>query len=141
MTLPATAASVPQARHAVVELGRAAGASDRVLADVALAVSEACSNVVVHAYRGQEAPGTLAVSADMHGTALEVVVSDEGSGVQPRDDSPGLGMGLALMAAVATGLQFDHDGAATRVHLTFELAPPSAPDDGGTAAAGDPADR
>jgi anti-sigma regulatory factor (Ser/Thr protein kinase) len=138
LTLPATAASVPQARHAVVELGREAGASERVLADVALAVSEACSNVVLHAYREHDEPGALAVEATVNGSSLEVVVADEGGGVHPREDSPGLGMGLALMAAVATALQFDHDGAATRVHLTFELALPSAPDDGETAAFDDP---
>lgn len=140
LTLPAIAASVPQVRHAVVELGRTAGGPERVLADVALAVSEACSNVVVHAYREHAEPGTLAIECELHGGTLEVVVSDEGSGVLPREDSPGLGMGLALMAAVATSLQFDHDGAATRVHLTFELAPPSAPEVGETDAAGDDAD-
>ncbi|MDW5593220.1 ATP-binding protein [Conexibacter stalactiti] len=140
LTLPANAASVPQVRHAVVELGRAAGGSERMLADVALAVSEACSNVVVHAYREHAEPGTLAVEAELHGATLEVIVSDEGSGVLPREDSPGLGMGLALMAAVASSLQFDHDGAATRVHLTFDLAPPIAPEDGETAMAADDAD-
>lgn len=122
LTLPAIVESVPTARRAVVEAARAAGASERALADVALAVSEACTNVVEHAYREQETPGTLSLSADLHGTAFEVVVSDEGSGVRPRDDSPGLGMGMALMAAVADGVQIDHDGAATRLHLTFELS-------------------
>jgi len=121
LTLPAIVESVPTARRAVVEAARAAGASERVLADVALAVSEACTNVVEHAYRGQSAPGTLSISTEPHGSALEIVVSDEGSGVRPRDDSPGLGMGMALMAAVADGVQIDHDGAATRLHLTFEL--------------------
>jgi anti-sigma regulatory factor (Ser/Thr protein kinase) len=121
LTLPAIVESVPRARRAVVEAARAAGAGERVLADVALAVSEACTNVVEHAYRERPEPGTLSVCVQQHGSALAIVVSDEGSGVSPRDDSPGLGMGMALMAAVADGLQIDHDGVATRLHLTFEL--------------------
>lgn len=125
LTLPAAAASVPEARHAVLGLAREGGASERVLADVALAVSEACTNVVLHAYRDQAVPGTLSLDAELHDGRLEVVVSDEGGGVLPRDDSPGLGMGMALMAAVATGVQLDHDGAATRVRLTFELLAPA----------------
>ncbi|ADB52897.1 ATP-binding protein [Conexibacter woesei] len=123
LTLPAVAASVPEARHALSALARELGASERVVADVALAVSEACTNVVLHAYRELEEPGTLTVDAAPHGALLEVLVSDEGSGLRARDDSPGLGMGMALMAAVATGLQLDHDGAATRLHLTFDLRP------------------
>lgn len=136
LTLPATPESVPGVRHALTRLARELGASERVVADVALAVSEACTNVVLHAYREQERPGTLSVEADRHGDSLEVVVSDEGSGLRAREDSPGLGMGLALMAAVASGLQLDHDGAATRLHLTFDLRAPA------PAAPGDPpADR
>jgi anti-sigma regulatory factor (Ser/Thr protein kinase) len=133
LTLPAVAASVPAARRAVVALAREAGASERALADVALAVSEACTNVVLHAYRDHAEPGTLSVEAEPHAGMLEVVVSDEGSGVHPRDDSPGLGLGMALMAAVATGVQLDHDGAATRVRLTFDLDADEAP--GGPVAA------
>lgn len=121
LTLPAVAASVPEVRHALSALARELGAPERVVADVALAVSEACTNVVLHAYRELEVPGRLTVDAVPHGELLEVLVSDEGSGLKARDDSPGLGMGMALMAAVATGLQLDHDGAATRLHLTFDL--------------------
>ena len=121
LTLPAAAASVPEARRAVVELTERLGASPATVADVALAVSEACTNVVMHAYREHERPGVLHVEASAREGVLEVVVSDEGGGLRAREDSPGLGMGMALMAAVASSLQLDHDGAATRVHLTFEL--------------------
>lgn len=121
LTLPAVAASVPEARRQVVALAERVGASSAIVADVALAVSEACTNVVLHAYREHEAPGLLHLEAHERDGMLEVVVADEGGGLHPRDDSPGLGMGMALMAAVASGLQLDHDGAATRVHLSFEL--------------------
>jgi anti-sigma regulatory factor (Ser/Thr protein kinase) len=113
---------VPQARHAAVALAQSAGASARVVADVALAVSEACTNVVMHAYRAADAPGSLQVCARVTEEGLlEVVVADEGGGIEQRPDSPGLGMGMALMAAVTTGLELDHDGALTRVQLSFCL--------------------
>lgn len=142
LTLPAAAASVPEARHAVVELARQLGARPSTVADVALAVSEACTNVVLHAYREHDEPGVLHVDAEARDGMLEVVVADEGGGLRPREDSPGLGMGMALMAAVASGLQLDHDGAATRVHLTFDLSPePGEAGEAGTraGAAGDDA--
>jgi anti-sigma regulatory factor (Ser/Thr protein kinase) len=121
LTLPAIADSVPQARGAVVELAEQLGAPSQIVADVALAVSEACTNVVLHAYRDHSEPGTLNIEATLRDGMLEVLVADEGGGIEAREDSPGLGLGMALMAAVASGLQLDHDGAATRVHLTFDL--------------------
>lgn len=122
LVLPAVPDSVPRARADVLALARELGASEPVLANVALAVSEACTNVVLHAYRDRADAGTLTVTAQRDGTLLEIVVTDAGGSLEPRADSPGLGMGLALMAAVATSLQLDHDGTATRVHLTFELS-------------------
>jgi len=122
LTLPAVPASVARARHAAVALARALGAPERVVADVALAVSEACTNVVEHAYRDAAAPGALHVDARATGDGLlEIVVADEGAGLRTRPGSAGLGMGLALMAAVATGLELGHDAGATRVRLTFCL--------------------
>ena len=144
LSFPAVAASVPEARRQVVQLAERIGASPATVADVALAVSEACTNVVLHAYREHEAPGVLHVDAHERDGMLEVVVADEGGGLRPREDSPGLGMGMALMAAVASGLQLDHDGAATRVHLSFELQPPvpaATPENGAEPPGGSPADR
>ncbi len=126
LELPAIPDSVPRARGAVLALARDAGASDDVLGNIALAVSEACTNVVLHAYRDRPDAGTMTIDAQLDEAGLEIVVTDAGGGLEPRTDSPGLGMGLALMAAVTTSLQVDHDGAATRVHLTFDLCEPPA---------------
>ena len=123
LDLPAVPDSVPHARAVLTAFARACGADDAIAANVGLSVSEAVSNVVLHAYRGDHGAGRLTVRADCDEGLLEIVVTDEGSGLQPRTDSPGLGLGLALMAAVTTSLQLDHDGAATRVHLTFALTP------------------
>jgi len=77
------------------------GASDRQREDIALAVSEALSNAVMHAYVGYDSPGLVAVNARMDGAWLEVVVCDEGIGMQTRIDSPGLGLGLRLIVRMA----------------------------------------
>lgn len=113
LTLPAAPDSVPVVRHAVTLLARDRGAPGPVAADVALAVSEACTSVVEHGAR------ELVVEAELRDQTLEVVVAGRGGEAARADD--GLGMGMALMAAVATGLQLDHDGAGIRLHLAFDL--------------------
>jgi serine/threonine-protein kinase RsbW len=73
---------------------------------VQLCVSEAVSNAVVHAYRGRDRddtdPATVRVAADVEEGVLRVIVEDDGIGPSPRLDSPGLGIGLALIAATAS---------------------------------------
>jgi serine/threonine-protein kinase RsbW len=65
--------------------------------DVALAVSEACANVVVHAYRDHQ-PGPLHLTGFVDSELVYLVIIDEGTGLAPRLDSPGLGLGLPLIA-------------------------------------------
>jgi len=100
-SLVATADSVGRLRRAVTKFAARHGASDRSLEAVNLAVSEALTNVVVHAYRSAAAPGPVLVMAAVRDRALIVTVADEGCGMTPRDDSPGLGLGLALMSRLA----------------------------------------
>jgi anti-sigma regulatory factor (Ser/Thr protein kinase) len=84
-------------------------------------VTEACTNVVVHAYPGR-VDGPLGVRATVDEATLTVVVSDQGRGILPRPDSPGLGLGLPLIATLAESLELgtgpDHE---TEVRMTFEL--------------------
>jgi anti-sigma regulatory factor (Ser/Thr protein kinase) len=120
LTLPARAENVAVVRHAFGGLGDALDVPDHALADVKLAVTEACTNVVVHAY--PEGDGPMAVSAGLHGGALVVVVADEGRGILPRPDSPGLGLGLPLIATLATSLELGtNDRDETEVRMIFEL--------------------
>src|SRR5919205_1296287 len=81
LTLPARAENVAVVRHALGGLGDALDVPDHALADVKLAVTEACTNVVVHAY--PEGEGPMAVSAGLRDGALIVVVADEGRGILP----------------------------------------------------------
>jgi anti-sigma regulatory factor (Ser/Thr protein kinase) len=107
-------------RHAFGGLGDALDVPDQTLSDIKLAVTEACTNVVVHAYEGDEGP--LAVAAYIRDRRLVVVVSDEGRGIVPRPDSPGLGLGLPLIATLAESLELgtgaNHE---TEVRMTFRL--------------------
>jgi anti-sigma regulatory factor (Ser/Thr protein kinase) len=122
--VPATPQNVAALRHAVTRLARMAGASDQAQGDVALAVGEACGNVVMHAYPpGETGPliveGRLTEDGD-----LEVIVSDLGRGVAPRPDSAGLGLGLPLMSTLTKALRITDgdDGIGTQVRMVFDLA-------------------
>ena len=82
LTLPATAENVIVVRQAVAGLGEALGLSAPRVADLKTVVSEACNNVVLHAYEGE--PGPLEVTAEPHSGELEIQVADHGKGFQPR---------------------------------------------------------
>jgi serine/threonine-protein kinase RsbW len=116
---PSTPSGVGAMRRDVAAFAGRAGMDERGVGDIRLAVSEAATNAVVHAYR--EAEGTLAVRARVDGRDLIVVVSDSGGGLVPRDDSPGLGLGMPLMASVTSTFSVVSTGSGTEVHMTFAL--------------------
>jgi anti-sigma regulatory factor (Ser/Thr protein kinase) len=98
LELPAEPQSVSKARRAV--LSALTGiAVDRDA--IGVVVSEAVTNAVLHAYRDRGTPGTVHVSADLHEEGVEVCVTDDGVGMRPRADSPGVGLGMPLIADLA----------------------------------------
>ncbi len=123
LELAALADNVPLVRHALRGLLEGTGSSDERVSDIALAVTEACANAVLHAY--PDTPGTVEVAAALStGSLLTVTVRDHGSGMAPRVDSPGLGVGLPVMAAIADALEIDTPAdAGTLVRMTFDLRP------------------
>jgi len=110
-------------RRALTRWAAAAGATPRTEQAVALAASEAITNAVVHAYRDAPAPGEVSVSAEVLGDdRLRLVVTDEGGGMLPRTDSPGLGLGLPLIVELAESVDIDSRvGVGTRVAMEFAL--------------------
>jgi anti-sigma regulatory factor (Ser/Thr protein kinase) len=92
-------ATVGEARERITALAAEYGAGCRIQADVALAVSEAVANAVMHAYPPGRA-GLVRVAADIEDGDLEIVVTDDGSGFRPGS-SPGLGAGLSIIAQTA----------------------------------------
>jgi anti-sigma regulatory factor (Ser/Thr protein kinase) len=87
------------------------------IADVQLAVTEAATNAVMHAYA--ETAGELTVSATRQDGELAIVIGDTGPGLVERDDSPGLGVGLSIMATVARRLRIVSAPGGTEIHMTF----------------------
>jgi anti-sigma regulatory factor (Ser/Thr protein kinase) len=128
ISFPAVGAAVTDARVHVTRWLRAAGDDQLMIDDVGLAVSEACTNAVVHAYRDREADGSddprFSIVTERDQKVVTVTVSDEGCGMVPRTDSPGLGMGVSLIAAlsdrVLVGTQ--PDGSGTVVAMSFTAA-------------------
>ena len=90
-----------QARRAVTDWARSFVEDRAVLSDIALAITEAATNVVLHAYRDHSEPGKVTIEASFDLDHVLLSVRDEGSGLAPRVDSPGLGLGLGLIAQVA----------------------------------------
>jgi serine/threonine-protein kinase RsbW/stage II sporulation protein AB (anti-sigma F factor) len=119
--VPARAQSVALVRHAVLEFAAERGAADGRLAAIGLAVSEAVSNAVTHAYVGFESPGMVACEAEVDERMLRVIVTDEGVGMRPRLDSPGLGLGLGLIASLTERLELTEMQPGVRVRMTFPL--------------------
>jgi anti-sigma regulatory factor (Ser/Thr protein kinase) len=90
-----------QARRTVLDWAQQHVGDRAVLSDIALAITEATTNVVLHAYRDREIPGGVSIKAEAFDDHVCLYVLDEGSGLSPRVDSPGLGLGLGLIAQVA----------------------------------------
>lgn len=127
--------SVARARARIARYAADAGFGGSRLDAVCLAVSEAVTNVVRHAYG--EAEGWFDLTAGIVTGELWVLVSDRGRGMQAPSPQPGLGLGLALMADAA-----DHFVVAeravggTELRLGFRLdggpSPAASPDEVGS---------
>jgi anti-sigma regulatory factor (Ser/Thr protein kinase) len=96
---PAIPSSVPRAREALAMFAHATGATGEQVDAVRLAVSEALTNAVMHAYGADS--GAVHVSASRAGDELWVLIADDGHEVEAGYESPGLGMGLHLIACMA----------------------------------------
>ncbi|MGH2943479.1 MAG: ATP-binding protein [Solirubrobacteraceae bacterium] len=121
--LPARPDSIARLRRAVVDFAEGNGVSARQREDIALAVSEAVSNAVLHAYAGRDGPGDVAVEAWAADGALEVVVCDDGVGLRPRAHGSEMRLGLALIGQLASRLALETAGPlpGLRVRMTFAI--------------------
>ena len=122
---PAQADQVRLARREVEAYAREHGAVDPDA--IALAVSEAVTNAVIHAYVDQPLPGDVQVFAKRHpDNGLEIQVCDEGRGMRPRSDSPGLGVGLPLVAKLAQHFRIEtRPTGGTAVRMVFPVHDPA----------------
>jgi serine/threonine-protein kinase RsbW len=107
IALPAQPDSLSLARRAIVAHAEKLGIAKAGIADLKTAVSEACANVIRHAYEGQEEPGQLEVEFASEADGLSVVVRDHGGGIRPcpSGDMPSLRLGLPIIGALSSSFQ------------------------------------
>jgi anti-sigma regulatory factor (Ser/Thr protein kinase) len=112
--------SVAEAREAVGTLARLGGAP---VIDVKIAVSEAVGNAVVHVYRNRD-PGSITVLARYERGRFLVTVADDGIGMMPDPDSPGLGYGIPMIMQLCDDVRFRSSAAGTIVSMSFPARTP-----------------
>jgi len=111
---------IAAARHEVRDYAERNGAASP--GAIALAVTEAITNAVVHAYVDDPEPGEIEVVVQClpDDEGIEILVCDDGRGMMPRTDSPGLGLGLPLVATLAKRFEVQaRAGGGTRVLMAF----------------------
>lgn len=96
----ATPDIIPELRNVVADYARSLGLEGDQLDGVRLAVSEALSNVVLHAYT-EDDPGSVHLAARVVGDELWIIVADDGRGHNAVPVRPGLGWGLAFITDAA----------------------------------------
>jgi serine/threonine-protein kinase RsbW len=122
MRLPAKAENVSVVRHAIAGMAEQLGMDEAGLADLKTVVTEACMNVVVHAY--PDGSGPLEVEADPDSEGLTVTVRDSGAGISPQADSEraSLKLGLSLIAALSSSFSISGGlGRGTEVTMRVPL--------------------
>jgi serine/threonine-protein kinase RsbW len=119
LSLPARPENVAVVRHVLGAFAEALQLPDAVIEDMRLAVTEACTNVVRHAY-GDGAPGPVEILIRPDGNTLQVIVSDKGRGIGPSPDTAGPGLGLPLIAALAHTLEIEQaQDTGSRLRMSF----------------------
>ena len=119
LTLPARPEHVSVIRHVLGAFAEALRLPDPLIEDLRLAVTEACTNVVRHAYPGGQT-GPVEISIHPLEEAVSVVVSDQGRGIGASSDTNGPGLGLPLIAALADSLEIERTtSAGSRLVMSF----------------------
>jgi serine/threonine-protein kinase RsbW len=107
LTIPARAEYITLCRLALTGIGRLRELSDELLADLKLALTEAASNSVRHAYGEAREVGVVEISYELHSDRLVIEVTDEGEGFDPAaakghsDELSEGGLGIAIIRAIA----------------------------------------
>ena len=114
----ATPRAIGIVRDQIGALARTCGLDEPDVGDVRLAVSEAATNALIHGCR-PPSDCKIHVEAELVDDELRIDISDEGGGMRPRTDSPGLGIGLSVMAAVSKRLEINEGSPGTHVRMSF----------------------
>lgn len=120
LRLPAVPANVALVRQALAGFMDSLGLGGERAADMKIAITEACTNAVVHAYGDEGGPLEVTMTAEDHGLVL--TVRDRGHGLRPfpaATDGPPLGFGLALIASLSDEFGIAGGRHGTEVRMTF----------------------
>lgn len=126
LTIPARAEYITLCRLALTGIARVRDLSEEVLADLKLAITEAASNSVRHAYVGDEHAGMVEISYELLPDRLVIEVTDEGEGFDPAEAegspqelSEG-GLGIAIIRAIADEVEIGKQPGGRGSRLRFE---------------------
>jgi serine/threonine-protein kinase RsbW len=127
LTIPARAEYITLCRLALTGIARLRELSDELLADLKLALTEAASNSVRHAYGDKDA-GVVDISYQLFSDRLVIEVTDEGEGFDPAEAEGSAaelsegGLGIAIIRAIADDVEFGAQPGGRGSRLRFEKA-------------------
>lgn len=127
LTIPARAEYITLCRLALTGIGRLRELSDELLADLKLALTEAASNSVRHAY-GDKDVGVVDISYQLFPDRLVIEVTDEGEGFDPAEAEGNAaelsegGLGIAIIRAIADEVEIGAQPGGKGSRLRFEKA-------------------
>ena len=124
LRIPARAEYVALARLALSGLADIAGLSEELLADLKLALTEAASNSVRHAYA--DGGGFVSIAYELRAHALAIEVVDDGEGFDPErppllegEELTEGGLGIAIIRTIADEFELDSRPGARGSRLRF----------------------
>jgi anti-sigma regulatory factor (Ser/Thr protein kinase) len=123
LRVPPRPENLALARLALAGVGTVAGASEGAVADLKLAVTEACTNSILHGYPDGTA-GELVVRLRTLDGTVEVEIEDDGVGFDPVEQdidarrSDGQGMGLMIIRSLMDSLDIESDDSGSRISFT-----------------------
>jgi serine/threonine-protein kinase RsbW len=131
LTLDARPENLALTRLALAGVAANAGAPREVVSDLKLAVTEACTNIIQHAY-GSDTTGTIVVRYTGEPGLLSIEVEDTGSGFEPgappvagERNGTGNGMGLMIIRVLTDELEIASTGSGTLLRLVKRFSPES----------------
>lgn len=127
MTIPSTTLKLSTVRRFVEGHARSCGFSSDVIDQLSLAVDEACTNVIRHAYSGSRS-GPVDISVDIDAERFTVTIRDEGKSIDLERysepdlnkairDRQGGGFGVHIMRRLMDLVEYEKHGKFNEVHL------------------------
>jgi anti-sigma regulatory factor (Ser/Thr protein kinase) len=119
LVVPAQPESLKDIRVAMRRWLSAVGAAPRTVADLLVAVGEACTNAIEHAYGS--GGGTVTVHMELRLPDVLATVGDTGRWRPPHGENRGRGRGTQFMRSCSANLRIDHGPTGTNVVVRRRL--------------------